>query len=62
MHGKMKSICFIHQKFAEKVMFCGCVMSSVICTLIVHTQEPIKLLHLYELLYNSKYNNSNNKL
>ena len=32
-------------------MFCCCVTSSVIYSLITHAQEPIELLHSYELLY-----------
>ncbi len=32
-------------------MFCSCVASSVIYTLIAHAQEPMKLFHLCELLY-----------
>ncbi len=49
-HGKMKFICFIHQKCSETLCFVV-VSSSVIYTLIAHAQEPMKLLHLYELLY-----------
>ncbi len=33
----------------------GCVTLSVIYILIAHTQEPMKLLHLYELLYKRSY-------
>ncbi len=38
-------------------------MSFVICILIAHAEEPMKLLHLYELLYNNgsaldRFNNS----
>ena len=37
---------------SEKIMFCCCVASSVMYTIIEQAQKPMKLLHLYDLLYN----------
>ncbi len=36
----------------KKILFCCCVTSCVIYTPIAHAREPMKLLHLPELLYN----------
>ncbi len=42
-----------YQMIYTEIMFCCCMTSFVIYTLIMHAQEPMKLLHLYELLYNN---------
>ena len=41
---KMKSFCFIHEKCSGKLCL-------LLCDVIRDPQEPMKLLHLYELLY-----------
>jgi hypothetical protein len=51
-HGKVKSICFIHQvlKLFGKIRLLCDDIRHLYSTIIAHAQEPMKLLHLYTLV------------